>query len=61
MSASQRREEILTLLKKNRGKTLSASLIAARFHVSRQIIVGDIALVRAGGADIVSTARGYLL
>ena len=61
MSASQRREEILTLLKKNRGKTLSASLIASHFHVSRQIIVGDIALLRAGGADIVSTARGYLL
>ena len=35
MSASQRREEILTLLKKNRGKTLSASLIASHFHVSR--------------------------
>ncbi len=61
MPASQRREEILSLLKENRGKVLSAGTIASRFHVSRQIIVGDIALLRAGGADIVATARGYLL
>lgn len=61
LPASQRREEILTLLSQSKGRTLSASSIASHFHVSRQIIVGDIALLRAGGADIVSTARGYLL
>ena len=32
-----------------------------RFSVSRQIIVGDIALLRAGGAEISATPRGYVL
>ncbi|MFQ8759178.1 MAG: HTH domain-containing protein [Intestinimonas sp.] len=34
---------------------MSATALARRFSVSRQIIVGDIALLRAGGADIAST------
>jgi len=29
--------------------------------VSRQIIVGDVALLRAAGHDITATARGYIL
>lgn len=61
LTASERREQILSLLSENRGVTLSASALAAKFGVSRQIIVGDIALMRAGGVDIVSTARGYRL
>ena len=61
LTASQRREQILSLLSENRGTTLSASALAAKFGVSRQIIVGDVALMRAGGVDIVSTARGYRL
>ena len=35
--------------------------LAERFSVSRQIIVGDVALLRAGGTDILATPRGYLL
>ena len=31
------------------------------FSVSRQIIVGDVALLRAEGHDIVSTPRGYII
>jgi transcriptional regulator of NAD metabolism len=31
------------------------------FSVSRQIIVSDIALLRASGADIVATPQGYLI
>jgi transcriptional regulator of NAD metabolism len=31
------------------------------FGVSRQIIVGDIALLRASGTDITATPRGYVL
>lgn len=61
LTASQRREQILSLLSENRGTTLSASALAGKFGVSRQIIVGDVALMRAGGVDIVSTARGYRL
>lgn len=51
----------MTLLRHSNGKIISASAMAAQFGVSRQIIVGDIALLRAGGVDIVSTARGYQL
>jgi len=29
--------------------------------VSRQIIVGDVALLRAAGTEIVATARGYIM
>lgn len=61
LSASIRREQILALLRQNKGKTISAGAMAIQFGVSRQIIVGDIALLRAGGVDIVSTARGYQL
>jgi len=55
----QRRKEILDAIGKSEA-ALSASALAERFNVSRQIIVGDIALLRAGGADITATARGYM-
>jgi hypothetical protein len=61
LSASDRREAILKLLRSKDGQTVSAGALAAQFDVSRQIIVGDIALLRAGGVDIVATARGYRL
>lgn len=60
MDASSRRSAIAAIL----GETdvpVSASALAARFSVSRQIIVGDIALLRAAGADIAATPRGYVL
>lgn len=34
---------------------------AREFSVSRQIIVGDVALLRAGGLSIAATPRGYML
>ncbi len=55
-----RRQQILHTLV-NEEKPVSASRFARRFGVSRQIIVGDIALLRAAGEAIVATARGYLL
>ena len=61
LPAAKRREEIRRLLRENTGGVLSAGELAARFDVSRQIIVGDIALLRAGGEEILSTARGYRL
>ena len=60
MDAAQRREAVRRLLKESR-EPVSAAAIAACFHVSRQIIVGDIALLRAGGTDIQATPRGYIL
>lgn len=55
-----RRKEILHALA-NEEKPVSASKFAARFQVSRQIIVGDVALLRASGAAVIATARGYVL
>ncbi len=39
---------------------VSASALARKLHVSRQIIVGDIALIRASGTQIIATPRGYV-
>ena len=60
MDAGERREAIRRLLREEDG-ALSAAVLARRFGVSRQIIVGDVALLRAAGADISATPRGYLL
>ena len=60
MNAEQRRSEILISLKKAET-AISATMLAKQFSVSRQIIVGDVAILRAGGADISATPRGYIL
>ena len=60
MDKAERRNEIMKLLK-GAHSPLSASFLAGKMHVSRQIIVGDIALLRAANENILSTPRGYLL
>ena len=60
MNAAERRTKIIELLAAS-ARPMSATALAARCGVSRQIIVGDIALLRAGGAEISSTPRGYVL
>ncbi|MDI3538174.1 MAG: uncharacterized protein PWP12_327 [Bacillota bacterium] len=55
----ERRAALLALLKERRRPVTGAEL-AQRFGVSRQVIVQDIALLRAQGADIVATSQGYL-
>lgn len=60
MEASERRERILETLK-NSEKPVSATALADIFKVSRQIIVGDVALLRAADNDISATPRGYIL
>ena len=57
MRAEERRQAIRELLQ-NSKQPVSASALAARFAVSRQIIVGDIALLRAAGAEIFRHAPG---
>lgn len=59
MKASERREKILQFFRERSGP-VSASVLAAHFDVSRQIIVGDVALLRAQGAQIAATPRGYV-
>ena len=60
MDAAKRRQNILELLKQS-TQPISAGAIAARFQVSRQVIVGDIALLRAANVDISATPRGYIV
>jgi transcriptional regulator of NAD metabolism len=60
MTASERRGKIEQLLRAS-DKPLSASALAAKVGVSRQIVVGDVALLRAGGFLIDATPRGYLV
>ena len=58
-TAKERRGELLKLLSETR-EPLSAGTLAARLGVSRQIIVGDVALLRASGERISATPRGYV-
>ena len=58
MNAAQRREKILQQLH-GASAPISASALAAKLGVSRQIVVGDVDLLRAGGAEIEATPRGY--
>ena len=60
MEAASRRQAILDRLR-TADRPVSASALAAGLNFSRQIIVGDIALLRAGGAEISATPRGYVL
>lgn len=60
MHADTRRQAILDQLRDAAGP-ISAAALAAKFSVSRQIIVGDIALLRAAGAEISATPRGYVI
>ena len=59
MRAEERRQAILEFLQAAE-QPVSATVLSNRFAVSRQIIVGDIALLRAGGAAISATPRGYV-
>lgn len=60
MNTSQRRARILEYLRAAEAP-LSATVLAQRLSVSRQIIVGDVALLRAAGEAVSATPRGYVL
>ncbi|WP_231367354.1 transcription repressor NadR [Schaalia sp. ZJ405] len=59
MDAAQRRELIVRTL--NETTPVSATSLGEQLGVSRQIIVGDVALLRASGHPIRATNRGYVL
>ena len=60
MKAENRRNEILSLLV-NADSPIPANVFKDKFNISRQVIVQDIAILRANGFDITSTNRGYVL
>lgn len=60
MSVEVRQEKILKQLN-DAKEPIVARKLAEKFNVSRQVIVGDIALLRAAGEEILSTPKGYIL
>lgn len=60
MKAVERREKILKILAEGR-EPISGISLARQMNVSRQVIVQDIALLRAAGNDILSMNQGYLI
>ncbi|MGE4283186.1 MAG: transcription repressor NadR [Clostridia bacterium] len=55
-----RRDKIIEILLRE-NNAVSGSELAAILDVSRQVIVQDVALLRASGTEIIATPQGYLL
>lgn len=60
MDSEERREYIMQVLRKS-DKAVTGMALARDCRVSRQIIVGDVAILRAQGMNIIATPRGYKL
>lgn len=60
LSGEERREEIVKILSKAQTP-VSGDKLSKQLGVSRQVIVQDMALLRANGVSIFSTNRGYLV
>ena len=60
MTGVERRAKLLSMLAKSK-EPIAGAKMAKRLSVSRQVIVQDIALLRAADNNIVSTNRGYVL
>ncbi len=60
MNGQKRREEIIKIIK-NSKQPVSGTALAKELGVSRQVIVQDMALLRANGQEILSTHRGYIV
>ena len=61
MSAAQARRQAVAQALEEAVEPVSAAALAERFSVSRQIIVGDIALLRAGlEADTLAEVKAIL-
>ena len=59
IDADLRRKLVLDNIK-HQKTPISATALAKELNVSRQVIVGDVALLRARGHEIIATARGYI-
>lgn len=60
MTGEERREFIINKIKSS-DRPISGTKLAELCDVSRQVVVQDIALIRASGCDIMSTNRGYII
>lgn len=60
MDTDDRRKEIEKLLVEAK-EPITGKDLADKFNVTRQVIVQDIALLRAAGADVLATPQGYFI
>lgn len=60
MEAKARRDKIASLLQQCK-QPITGTALAKQLGVSRQVIVGDIAILRAAGVDIYATPQGYVI
>lgn len=60
MDGQARRKKIIEIVRES-DRPVSGTALASQLNVSRQVVVTDIALIRANGVDIISTNRGYVL
>lgn len=60
MTGEERRAGIITTIKES-ATPISGAALAKKYEVSRQVIVQDIALLRATHNEIYSTPKGYML
>ena len=60
MNAEQRRKEIVNIMMSEQ-KAISGGQLSEKLGVSRQIIVQDIAALKADGYEILSTHNGYVM
>lgn len=60
MDGETRRNKIIEIIRKSDNPVSGASL-AKELDVSRQVIVTDVALIRANGISVISTNRGYVI
>jgi len=59
-SGEARRRQIMAWMRRQEGPVRGGEL-ARHFRVSRQCLVQDMAILRAGGEEIMATPRGYQL
>lgn len=60
MNSQERRNYIKDILEKEK-EPLKGYILSEKFGVTRQIIVKDIAILRAAGINIISTPKGYTI
>ena len=61
MIEGQKRREMILEELSQATKNVNATQLSEKFGVSRQIVVGDIALLRASGIEIISNSRGTFI
>lgn len=59
MTGEERRNELLNTIKTS-SAPISGTALARKYQVSRQVIVQDIALLRAAHHEVYSTPKGYM-